>query len=79
MKMIKYILFSVSAFLAASCSLLDTEPQDFIDPNDYYATEGQLHAALNGVYATMAQTGLYGAAMLAGMGLSADIVRAAIR
>ena len=54
MKMIKYILFSVSAFLAASCSLLDTEPQDFIDPNDYYATEGQLQAALNGVYATMA-------------------------
>ena len=73
MKMIKYILFSVSAFLAASCSLLDTEPQDFIDPNDYYATEGQLHAALNGVYATMAQTGLYGAAMLGRMGLSADI------
>ena len=73
MKMIKYILFSVSAFLAASCSLLDTEPQDFIDPNDYYATEGQLQAALNGVYATMAQTGLYGAAMLGRMGLSADI------
>lgn len=73
MKMIKYILFSMSAFLAASCSLLDTEPQDFIDPNDYYATEGQLQAALNGVYATMAQTGLYGAAMLGRMGLSADI------
>lgn len=73
MKKIKYILFSVTAYLAASCSLLDTEPQDFIDPNDYYATADQLQAALNGVYATMAQSGLYGAAMLGRVGLSADI------
>ena len=60
-------------FPVCSCSLLDTEPQDFIDPGTYYDTEEKLDIALNGVYATLAQTTLYGGDMLARMGLSADL------
>lgn len=73
MKKLTYILLLTMLWPAGSCSLLDTESQDFIDPKKYYRTEEQLRTALNGVYATMAQTGLYGAAMLGRMGLSADI------
>ena len=60
-------------FPVCSCSLLDTEPQDFIDPGTYFDTEEKLNTALNGVYATLAQTTLYGGNMLGRMGLSADI------
>lgn len=73
MKKLKYILLSTALWSAVSCSLLDTESQDFIDPKKYYKTEEQLQTALNGVYATLAQTSLYGAMMLGRMGLSADI------
>lgn len=73
MKKIQYILLCASLLLADACSLLDTESQDFIDPKKYYKTEEQLQSALNGVYATLAQTSLYGAMMLGRMGLSADI------
>lgn len=73
MKNIPYILLCAVLLLTPGCSLLDTESQDFVDPKDYYQTEEQLESALNGVYATLAQTSLYGAAMLGRMGLSADI------
>ena len=73
MKKVQYILLCASLLLADACSLLDTESQDFIDPKKYYKTEEQLQSALNGVYATLAQTSLYGAMMLGRMGLSADI------
>ncbi len=74
MKKIQHtILLLAALWSAGSCSLLDTESQDFIDPKEYYKTEAQLQAALNGVYATLAQTSLYGAMMLGRMGLSADI------
>lgn len=73
MKKVQHILLCASLLLADACSLLDTESQDFIDPKKYYKTEEQLQSALNGVYATLAQTSLYGAMMLGRMGLSADI------
>ncbi|MDE6711111.1 MAG: RagB/SusD family nutrient uptake outer membrane protein [Alistipes sp.] len=74
MKKIQHtILLLAALWSAGSCSLLDTESQDFIDPKEYYKTEAQLQSALNGVYATLAQTSLYGAMMLGRMGLSADI------
>ncbi len=70
MKKIQHtILLLAALWSAGSCSLLDTESQDFIDPKEYYKTEAQLQAALNGVYATLAQTSLYGAMMLGRMGL----------
>lgn len=73
MKTFKTILLSGLLFWAGSCSLLDTTPQDFIDPDEYYKTPEQLQSALAGVYASMAETSIYGAAMLGRMGLSADI------
>lgn len=73
MKNIQHILLGAVLLLAPACSLLDTESQDFVDPKKYYKTEEQLETALNGVYATLAQTSLYGAMMLGRMGLSADI------
>ena len=39
MKKVQYILLCASLLLADACSLLDTESQEFIDPNKYYKTE----------------------------------------
>jgi len=73
MKRIKIMLFLGLLYATGSCSLLDTAPQDFIDPGEYYETPEQLQSALNGVYATLAQTNVYGDSMQGRMGLSADI------
>lgn len=70
---LKTIMWCSASMLMASCSLLDTHPQDFTDPKDFYKTEEQLDMALNGVYATLAEGSLYGNNMLGRMGLSADI------
>lgn len=70
---IKTIMWCGIAIFTASCSLLDTEPQDFTNPKDYYNTETDLNMALNGVYATLADGSLYGGNMLGRMGLSSDI------
>lgn len=61
----KYILFPcllAFCFLIPSCSkFLSTSPEDFLSPINYYETEEQLQAALNGVYSRLQQDGLYGA------------------
>ena len=57
----------------AGCSMLDIEPTNVILLEDFYKTEKDIDCALNGVYATLASTNLYGGNMLARMGLSADI------
>ena len=67
------ILLSLCILFLASCSLLDTEPQDFVTPSNYYNNETEMNTALNGVYATLANTTLYGGNLLGRMGLSADI------
>ena len=67
------IISSLCVLFLASCSLLDTEPQDFVTPSNYYNNETEMNTALNGVYATLANTTLYGGNMLGRMGLSADI------
>lgn len=56
-----------------ACTLLDTEPQDFITPDNFYNTQEELEAALRGVYMTLADNGLYGMNIPARLGLSADI------
>ena len=66
-------LLSLCVLFLASCSLLDTEPQDFVTPSNYYNNETEMNTALNGVYATLANTTLYGGNLLGRMGLSADI------
>ncbi len=67
------ILMVILAFGAASCSVLDTEPYDFVTPGEYYDTAEELDYALNGIYATLATSSLYGNNMLGRMGLSADL------
>ncbi len=57
----------------SSCGFLDTEPDDFVTPTNSYSTEEEIDMALNGVYATLAESALYGGNMLGRMGLSADI------
>ena len=73
MKNIIRTLFVIGGVFLASCSLLDTEPQDFVTPENYYNNEDEMNAALNGVYATLANTTLFGGNLLGRMGLSADI------
>lgn len=56
-----------------SCKkFLDTKPTDFVSPTQYYKTEAQLTAALDGVYTTWASQSLYKNNMLARMGLETD-------
>lgn len=73
MKNIIRTLFVTGMLALASCSLLDTEPQDFVTPSNYYNNETEMNTALNGVYATLANTTLFGNNLLGRMGLSADI------
>ena len=53
------IISSLCVLFLASCSLLDTEPQDFVTPSNYYNNETEMNTALNGVYATLANTTLW--------------------
>lgn len=57
----------------SSCKkFLNTDPEDFLSPKNYYETEKQLNTALNGVYFTLAHQSLYCNNMLARMGIEAD-------
>lgn len=67
------IIILLGVLLFPSCSLLDTEPQDFVTPSNYYNNEEEMNTALNGIYATLANTTLFGNNLLGRMGLSADI------
>lgn len=71
MKKIIYLLF-VFAFTLSSCDFLDKNAQDIILAENYYETEEELNTALRGVYASLADAGLYGNNMLGRMGLEAD-------
>lgn len=69
----KIIVFLMCLVAVSSCGFLDTEPEDFVTPSNSYNDETEINMALNGVYATLAETALYGGNMLGRMGLSADI------
>ena len=71
MKKIIAIFLCLAA--VSSCGFLDTEPDDFVTPPNSYNDENEINMALNGVYATLAESALYGGNMLGRMGLSADI------
>lgn len=67
------ILFIGLLALTSSCSFLDVELQDKMSKEESYSTAANVKMALNGVYATLAEVGLYYNYMLSSMGLSADI------
>ncbi len=74
----KKILLFVSIFGTlftgvTSCNkFLETRPDDFLSPANYYETEAQLKIALNGVYDVMGNNALYAYRMHSFMGLDAD-------
>lgn len=72
MKHYIFLLLGV-VMLGSSCSLLDTVPHDTYTPSEFYSNQDEVEMALNGVYATMAATQLYGGEILARMGLMGDI------
>lgn len=52
----------IMLFGVSSCKdVLDTTPEDFVSPEDYYNTEDELNRSLSGVYRMLATGPLYGA------------------
>jgi hypothetical protein len=69
----KVILFIITGMcVLMSCNILDVEPTGTLQESTYYNTEVELQTALNGVYATLAESYLYGNYMLGRLGLDAD-------
>lgn len=64
MKTTLFYIGIVLALLASSCSkILDTTPQDFVSPVNYYNTESDLQSALAGVYDRLGDNRVYGQGM----------------
>jgi hypothetical protein len=60
MKKFKYIFLSLVLITTSSCKkYLETVPQDFISPVNFYSSERDLNMALAGVYDAFAQDGTY--------------------
>ena len=57
----------------SSCDFLDTYPEDYVAPEEYYNTKAQLESALLGVYAGLTVPSLYSNNMQGRMGLDADL------
>ena len=56
-----------------SCSdFLDTVPEDFVSPINFYENKDQLNLALNGVYDPLGHSRLYGNNMAGRLGLDGD-------
>ncbi len=61
MKFKIYFSMALIFISAGSCKkILDQEPQDFLNPLNYYVTEAQLNNALNGVYDPLKDATVYG-------------------
>lgn len=69
----RYFLIAVATCWLPACSLLDTTPQNFITPEEFYNTQDDLEAALRGVYASLADNALYGMNIPARLGLAGEI------
>src|SRR5690606_11253858 len=65
------ILLSLTAILPSCDKLLDTRPEDFYTPINYYKNRQQLEAALAATYSKLGAQQLYGGRMTR-MGLDAD-------
>lgn len=64
MKIINYILLSILLMTGVSCNFLDTEPNDFIRPQDFYKDSNDALLALTGIYSTLGSQNLYGEAYM---------------
>lgn len=62
----------LSLCAVSGCSFLDLEPSDFVNNGEYYKTEADLQAALNGIYSELASGNLYKSYFIARAGLDAD-------
>lgn len=64
MKTVLFYIAMVLALGATSCSkILDTTPQDFVSPVNYYNTESELESALAGVYDRLGDNRVYAQGM----------------
>ncbi len=64
MKKIRISLFLVCILSIFSCNkILDTTPQDFVTPTQYYKTERDLESALAGIYDRLGDVRMYAQAM----------------
>ncbi|MCD2424293.1 RagB/SusD family nutrient uptake outer membrane protein [Niabella pedocola] len=64
MKKSFYYIYTALALLGFSCNkILDTTPQDFVSPVNYYNTESELESALAGVYDRMGDNRVYAQGM----------------
>ncbi|WP_233509566.1 RagB/SusD family nutrient uptake outer membrane protein [Pedobacter chinensis] len=64
MKTVLFYIGMMLALVATSCSkILDTTPQDFISPINYYNTEKELESALAGVYDRLGDNRVYAQGM----------------
>lgn len=71
-KVLIWMMVLLFTGLTSCKKFLNTNPEDFLSPKNYYETEAQLNTALNGVYSTLASQNLYCNNMLARMGIEAD-------
>ena len=71
-KILLLLLIPVLTGVSSCKKFLETTPEDFISPANYYNTEEQLNFALNGVYDILGQRALYGDALIGRMGTEAD-------
>ncbi|MFD1628329.1 RagB/SusD family nutrient uptake outer membrane protein [Pseudopedobacter beijingensis] len=72
-RFIKYFLIICIPISFAGCKkLFDTNPQDFVDQEQFYQTEQQLNSALMAVYSPLGKGELYGARMIGRLGMDAD-------
>lgn len=72
-RFIRYFLLVYILMSFAGCKkLFDTNPQDFVDQEQFYQTEQQLKNALMAVYSPLGKGELYGARMIGRLGLDAD-------
>lgn len=68
-----YLLALLFTMSIGSCKkFLQTEPADFVNPDEYYMTAQQLEYALAGVYHPLGTAGLYGAYAAYLLGFTAD-------
>ncbi len=54
------VVLTASVALLSCKKLLETTPQDFLNPDNSFQTEADLNKALGGVYSSLAQDGTYG-------------------
>jgi len=66
------IILLLGLFTINSCDSLNVDLNNTLSDDKYYKNEEQLAIALNGVYATLSETYLYGNFMLGRLGLDAD-------